>query len=820
MDHLGRIGELKANLDVVMTPLQIIEHMRVPNTRSVFFLGCFEKRVTVFSQQIRALNLVAAILDQNLVRANGRVAIIGAGAAGLTAAIALAKAASGLRAIHVYEMRSEVLELQEASNRYLHPHNYDWPAGPATEVSAGLPILNWSAGPARDVQKHLRKQFDDESRGTQIQLRTDTTVTGVRPFNMEGVRVVLRDSAYRSDVYDAVILSVGFGTERFIDGDTPSYWTLSQLEGPVLPAGTMDIFVSGNGDGGLVDFMGAAFRPMPHQEICNLITGLNLGPARDELNLIEEEAWLPGAAVDIYEAYRTRVIPLLPNGVLTEIGDHLRANVRVRLHTRDPQLFKRNTAILNRLGCTLALVADENRGNNALSTTVGLEFDGPVPAIGDIKLMGEDAFHPWRRFLRLGPDGHANLGHFQECVDAMPAAATNPLEGFRPQTPALTPEAAARFAAFHSPDMQPLGPPEPAPAADTSVRLRIDRAADGDLVVTGNLEPAALAEAWRDERAVVVDCSLAARDAPTLVGLLARLCGHALSSAFFVHDRRRWAEALGYAVRGRALPGNLEIRFQVEGPREQAAAANPQLIPLPDFVATVHRALDVEVLRTLHEQIYDVVGRPDPIECGWAIEAGLRTALWALWEDWRPALQGDANALRRFLVLLADDRDYEDGGETTLVRVGTKTIRSHLLKAALFALAFVVGSERPMSPATAHPGNLRGAAGAGHACGVTWIEGRDIGARVAERPWSTQIVLLAELKAAFEFLRGEPRMDELIDDRPRVGEIAATERPLVLGADDQFLDALEQGLPALNIFLTGVLAWRADSARDLIEGEA
>jgi hypothetical protein len=45
----------------------------------VFFLGCFERRVTVYSQQVRAINLVAAVLDQDLVRANGKVAIVGEG---------------------------------------------------------------------------------------------------------------------------------------------------------------------------------------------------------------------------------------------------------------------------------------------------------------------------------------------------------------------------------------------------------------------------------------------------------------------------------------------------------------------------------------------------------------------------------------------------------------------------------------------------------------------------------------------------------------------------------------------------------------------
>jgi hypothetical protein len=267
------------------------------------------------------------------------------------------------------------------------------------------------------------------------------------------------------------------------------------------------------------------------------------------------------------------------------------------------------------------------------------------------------------------------------------------------------------------------------------------------------------------------------------------------------------------------LPGNLEIRIRVEEARELPSAENPQIMPAETFVETAHRALDAETFQALHNELYDVIGRPDPVECGWVIEAGLRDQLWVLWQIWQAALEADAGSLRRFLVLLADAQDYTDAGERALVRVGPKTVRAHLLKATIFALAFVFAAERPLTPATKHPGNLQGEGAAGHACGVTWIDGRDVGPRVADRTWSTSIVLLAELKAGVELLRGEPRLDESLDGRPLVGEVAVAERPLILGADERFLDALEQGTPALSGYLMEVLEWRATAASRLIEGE-
>jgi NADH dehydrogenase FAD-containing subunit len=122
----------------MVTSADIIQTARVPNTNSVFFLGCFENRVTLYSQQVRALNLVDAILDQQLVREHGKVAIVGGGAAGITAAAALAKTAPALQKIDLFEARSDILEFQHRSSRCLHPHIYDWP-GPGTDrLDAGL----------------------------------------------------------------------------------------------------------------------------------------------------------------------------------------------------------------------------------------------------------------------------------------------------------------------------------------------------------------------------------------------------------------------------------------------------------------------------------------------------------------------------------------------------------------------------------------------------------------------------------------------------------------------------------------------------------
>src|SRR5687768_16096112 len=72
------------------------------------------------------------------------------------------------------------------------------------------------------------------------------------------------------------------------------------------------IFVSGNGDGGLVDFQMAVFNAMEHQAICEFLMGLDLGLAIAELQLIEQEAWqVGGETLDLLAEYRARVLPLI-----------------------------------------------------------------------------------------------------------------------------------------------------------------------------------------------------------------------------------------------------------------------------------------------------------------------------------------------------------------------------------------------------------------------------------------------------------------------------------------------------------------------------
>jgi NADH dehydrogenase FAD-containing subunit len=126
-----------------MNPNEVLASSLAPGTQSVYFLGCFESRVTVYAQQVRALNLAAALVSEGKIRPKGKIAVIGGGAAGMTAAAALVSLCPDLQKVMVFEKKPDLLHMQLlCHDRYLHPHVYDWPRTGSQEPRAGLPILD------------------------------------------------------------------------------------------------------------------------------------------------------------------------------------------------------------------------------------------------------------------------------------------------------------------------------------------------------------------------------------------------------------------------------------------------------------------------------------------------------------------------------------------------------------------------------------------------------------------------------------------------------------------------------------------------------
>jgi hypothetical protein len=251
---------------------------------------------------------------------------------------------------------------------------------------------------------------------------------------------------------------------------------------------------------------------------------------------------------------------------------------------------------------------------------------------------------------------------------------------------------------------------------------------------------------------------------------------------------------LGALCGGKALPGpDLEIQCPVGDWQATPRPGHQAEVGIAVLAVTIQDRLDAEVLRQLHAALYGILG-PAGAQIGWPIEPVLRAQLWGRWEQWHESLAADHAMCLRFLRLLTSETDRKQAGEVGLVGLGPKTVCPFMTKSTIFALSFATCSGLPVSPATGHPGNIAFEALTGHSCGVSWINERMLGTRaVMEQGWTTGVVLLSQLREAVRMMEGDLRMDRNFSDAASVGTIAPGEEPLIIGADETFVAALEAG---------------------------
>lgn len=805
-----------------MTRDEIIAASRVPNTDSVYFLGCFESRVTLYAQQVRALNLVDAIIASGRVRHNGRVAVVGGGAAGITAAAAFALEMPDLQAIDLYEFKDELLHLQVGStHRYLHPHIYDWPEAGALRLDAGLPILNWSADTAGNVADRLVQQFTAiEEKHRALRVHYGRKVTRVQPYDRLGCRVFTsREPTGVDHLYDAVILSPGFGYERDLTDRTFSYWDpVAQAASIRTAASESRIFVSGNGDGGLVDFMTLALRTKSHQELCHFITEYpGIGPAMEKLLEIERKIWDGSAAPDIYAMYQDRVLESLPVGMLLDVAEMLRPDVRIVFHTREPHLLRRDTAVINRLGAFLAIEADRTQERDKIEVITGINIDGSA-LDPEVKFSNGATFSPSYRFLRFGSLKEENLEPFKEHASAWRAIHAPSPSGYRPATPDLEPLASARFQKHRTtlPTVQPYPHTEVAGA----LTLRLDMPSPNTCAWRSSVPVADAARFWRNNAPPVeIVCDMQAVNAGSLATAIARLAVHSKQCHLYSSDSHGWGDIFN-TYTGRARPGpHVDAHFVFRRIR-QAVSDLPVVEEMPpDTLADrIHAALDVDVIARLNETLIRCLQPHPTLELGWPIEAMLRSQIRSLWQTWHLQLEGSALKRRRFLLLLASIEDRAEMNRAALVHVGPKIMTLHLARSAILALAVSLVLEEQVSPSDSFPGNLLGGKITAHASGVSWMDGKDLGPELISHPWTTTFVLLSELSEAEEQLRAElRRLDKAEGETLRISDVSPDERPIIIGCDFVFRKALEGGREAVRKYVARLVRDRAIASAAYLE---
>lgn len=348
--------EAPRSADVLLRPYQL------PGS-SVFMVGTFDKGITVLSQQVRALNLAWALIESKAVHLDGtpgvgpqgvdpsrkRIAIVGAGFAGLTLAAGLLKKRVNAD-ITVFERRDTVLPLQHGSDtRWLHPHIYDWPSRGSESYSAALPVLNWTASRASDVVVQVLKEWADiaETKQPAPERTTSEPPTVSVYCNTRHIQISgemyppamtvewigeerdIRDPAVPADgrpnavgdsgSFDIVVLTVGFGLES---GARMVYWRNETLAQPHLGQARSTYIVSGSGDGAMIDLFRLRISHFRQDRILaelfsgqsELLTRLRgiqdsapSGTGFEELRAVWEDGSLKDAADEVQNRLRNRL---------------------------------------------------------------------------------------------------------------------------------------------------------------------------------------------------------------------------------------------------------------------------------------------------------------------------------------------------------------------------------------------------------------------------------------------------------------------------------------------------------------------------------
>lgn len=344
----------------VLRPDQILTAMHPKDWHGLYVVGSFDKRITFYSQQARALTLVRALFEDRDLRKGERVAVIGGGAAGITAAMACAS--KGCET-HLYERRDSVLYVQkESQHRYLHPHIYDWPQVGSTESDAQLPLLNWSAGYAHEIAANLRsnvEKFVAASDGL-LSVHTNSKITKCEKTGetQSRIRIVGNEGSNEGKInegFHVAIIANGYGPDDKRPS-TPSYWSPDEITAS-HDKEKRHILISGSGDGGLVDLARASLDGFRHDAILNELAGLEeLGHEMERIDDIARRARRHNGSVpNLRKDYDQLEIP---QDIIDKIKSQRRTDNEVTFNFRDPSIYSLDCALINRLLAVLLLKAE------------------------------------------------------------------------------------------------------------------------------------------------------------------------------------------------------------------------------------------------------------------------------------------------------------------------------------------------------------------------------------------------------------------------------------------------------------------------------
>ena len=825
----------------------ILNGAAVRDRPNLFVIGSFDRRITFYSQQVRALSLVHALKELGYLHADPRIAVVGGGAAGVTAAAAAAMV-TGSQVV-LFESADALLPLQSTTDRRrLDPHIYDWPAHYTTDPIADLPILDWESGTCRAVRDDVLLGFEDivVRLAPRLERRLRHQVTGLTRTT-DGYQLDITDlnvplqgpGAELHEQFHMVFLAIGFGLEPgepLATIQSASYWTdagvpVAEFAGRPTPR----FFVSGAGDGGLIDFVAAGARDFDHAGMIRLISehpGIAaLKPALAAIDARARAEDAKGVRFDFMAAYDAELLQSLTDiGLVAAVAQQLRPGVQLTFQTQHAELFDVSTATLNRLAAYLTVKAcagDAQRSFRHLHCGVVARIDAPDPApiVAPFWLdcagetVAADAV-----IIRRGPQRDVVRAPFAAHLASFDVTHKEWLDrhGEATLVPKLSGPArslfreAARSANILAPRLQRLA----ANQLPISVQLLREAA---NIRWSGAVPAEQLIRSWSEQQPFEIILPDGPEALGAVMGAVLRVACH--SSNCRLHAAPGlWSQLVRDVSLESPHAEGMAMPVIVAG-NPGGAAQDPVSLP-PDILARrIHRSLDNWLLERLDAHLQPFFtsnadpGRPINVK----FAQDLRAAMAATWAVWHASFTDDPALLNHFLRLMICAVDEDDHRDAAQILVGPSKWPV-ILRGTAVALAIAAAWDAT-SPKSTRPGNLvrlrdGDSDWAGHGCAADMINGDEMSLCAASFMWQTQFVILV-VKSAIEVSRIAERPFAQIDtDQPGLSDTDGS-GPVIMSISRDFIDAAVAGLADLRALLAAVEARHFEALeKTIVKGAA
>lgn len=244
---------------------EFLDASRIRPGENIFSIGPFGHTVSFATQQARAFNLVCALKQIGTIKEGSKVAVVGAGLSGMTAAMCLVGYSCIVR---VYEKDPVVLGRQKDSvHRILHPTISYWPEVSVNHTTR-FPFADWFLNECSSVVRDLSDIWEKSVVGSVSTAYMLTEVKDVKKIpHTEEISVLSYghhskfnshdpgDAVSKEHNFDVVILATGFGEEKDVEfsNSKKTYWQTDELDLHRKLPKFKEFIVSGDGDGGVIE---------------------------------------------------------------------------------------------------------------------------------------------------------------------------------------------------------------------------------------------------------------------------------------------------------------------------------------------------------------------------------------------------------------------------------------------------------------------------------------------------------------------------------------------------------------------------------------